>query len=128
MSGSAVGLSTLLLDRSTWDLCLDAGGNIAVASPPYSLAQDVATACRTVIGDVYYDTTLGIPYLGQSRGRNILGGFPPLSFLKQQLVAQALTVPGVTNPVCFISEFTDRAVSGQIQFVDSNGATQIASF
>jgi len=30
--------NTLLLDRSAWDLVLDSSGNIAMASPAYSLA------------------------------------------------------------------------------------------
>lgn len=32
--------STLLLDTLAWDLAVDAAGNIAVATEPYSLAQD----------------------------------------------------------------------------------------
>ena len=41
--------STLLLDQTEWDLVLDASGNIALASPPYALAQDVASAVRTFL-------------------------------------------------------------------------------
>ena len=116
-------MDTLLLDTVTWDLTLDASGNIAVASDPYSVAQDVASACRTFLGEVWYDTTLGIPYF-----QNILGQSPPLAFLKAQLVAAALTVPGCANPVCYIASIVNRKVSGQIQFTDSNGSQQVASF
>ena len=39
-------MNTLLLDLTNWDLLVDASGNIAVASDPYSVAQDVASAVR----------------------------------------------------------------------------------
>jgi hypothetical protein len=122
MSGTS-GYNTLLLDQTVWDLVLDASGNIAVATPPYAVAQDVATACRTFLGEVYYDTTLGVPWR-----QMILGKLPPLNFIKQQLVTAALTVPGVTNPVVYFSSFTNRKLSGQVQFIDPTGATQAAAF
>ena len=34
--------STISLDYSTWDLRVDAFGNIATSTAPYALAQDVA--------------------------------------------------------------------------------------
>ncbi len=61
-------MKTLLLDRSTWDFVLDANGNIAVASDPYSQAQDAASEIKTFSGAVYYDTRMGLPYW-----RDILG-------------------------------------------------------
>jgi hypothetical protein len=77
-------MDTLLLDVGLWDLTLDAYGNIAVAAAPYALAQDVASACRTVLGEVYYDDTLGVDYFGQSFGKTppssaAIVDFPPLS-------------------------------------------------
>jgi hypothetical protein len=74
-------MDTLALDRTTWDLFLDARGDIAVASNPYSLAQDAASAIRLFSGELYYDTTQGVPYFGQ-----ILGQMPPLEFMKAQFV------------------------------------------
>jgi hypothetical protein len=41
-------MSSLLLDIDVWDLVLDANGDIALAQPPYSLAQDVACAVHSV--------------------------------------------------------------------------------
>jgi hypothetical protein len=41
-----------LLDRSTSDLALDASGNIAVASAPYALAHDAASAIRLFAGEL----------------------------------------------------------------------------
>lgn len=116
-------MNTLLLTVDQWDLCLDANGNIAVASDPYSVAQDVASACRTFLGDVWYNQAAGIPYFGQ-----ILGQLPPLALIKQWLISQALQVPGVTNPVVYLSQLNERTLSGQIQFMDSNGQTQVVSF
>ena len=34
--------NSLLLDQAQWDIVLDVNGNIALASAPYSIAQDVA--------------------------------------------------------------------------------------
>jgi len=114
--------STLLLDTVAWDLVVDSNGNIAVASDPYSLAQDAASAIRTFLGEVYYDTTIGVPY------SEILGEFPPIALLKQQLVDAALTVPGVLSAQVFISAIEGRTVSGQVQITSSNGQTSAATF
>lgn len=107
---------SLLLDRTTWDLCLDAAGNLAIASEPYRIAQDVACACRVQKGELWFDTTQGLPYQ-----TSILGYNPPLAFLKQQYVNAALTVPGVASATCFIAAITDRELTGQVQFTTSTG-------
>lgn len=116
-------MKTLLLDQTTWDLVVDASGDIAVASDPYSIAQDAASAIRTFQGECYYDTTLGVPYWSQ-----ILGRSPPLSLLKAKLVAAALTVPDVATARCVISSFEGRVASGQVQITTSSGQQQVASF
>jgi hypothetical protein len=116
------GNSTLLLDVDTWDVAVDASGNIAVAGPPYSQAQDAASAIRLFLGELYYDTTQGVPY------QRILAQPPNIPLLKSYLVAAALTVPGVVKAVCFISAIADRAVSGQVQITNSNGQTAAAAF
>ena len=53
--------STLALELQDWDLCVDTSGNIALATEPYAIAQDVASACKTFLGECWYDTTYGIP-------------------------------------------------------------------
>lgn len=116
--------STLLLDRSTWDLTLDASGNIAVAADPYSLAQDAASAIKTFAGEVYWDTTLGLPWL-----TSILGKNPSLSQLRSYFVAAAMTVPDVAAAKCFIRSISGRRVSGQIQVTSSSsGLVSSAEF
>jgi hypothetical protein len=117
-------MKTLLLDTSLWDLCLDSGRNIAVATQPYQLAQDVASAIKTFLGEVWYDDTLGVDYFGQ-----VLGHTPPLAILQALLVKAALTVPGVVSAQVVINSFsrTTRTVSGQVLFVDSSGKTNTVS-
>lgn len=109
--------TTLLLDRTVWDLCLDAKGNIALASEPYSQAQDAASAVKLFAGELWYDTTKGIPYFGQ-----ILGRPPPVQFMKAQFVAAALSVPGVVAAVCYLSSITGRQISGQLVLTNRTGA------
>src|ERR1043166_5344551 len=113
---------TLLLDVSAWDLVLDIDGDIAVASNPYALAQDAASAIRTFLGEVWYDTTIGVPY------DTILGKAPRLSYLKAKMVAAALTVPEVAEAKCFVTGFSSRGVSGQVQVRTTSGQTAAASF
>ena len=109
-------MNTLLLDIDNWDLCVDASGNIAVASDPYSQAQDVASACKTFKGECYYDTTLGIPYWEE-----ILGQLPPVSVYKEYLVDAANTIDGVKQATCVINSYSDRTIKGQIVFTNSEG-------
>lgn len=116
-------MNTLLLDCATWDLCSDAAGNIAVASDPYSMAQDVASACRLFLGELWYDTTQGIPYFDE-----ILGTSPPTSFIQAQLVNSALTVPGVVEATAVSLSFIDGVYTGQVQFSDVSGTLATATF
>lgn len=116
-------MKTLLLDRDTWDLVRDAAGNIAVASNPYSQAQDAASSIRTFSGEVYYDTTRGIPYFTQ-----ILGYAPPIALMKAYFNDAALMVPDVTTSQCFLTSWQDRKVTGQVQIKNTNGQTSAAGF
>ncbi|RWG53345.1 MAG: hypothetical protein EOQ64_24280 [Mesorhizobium sp.] len=116
-------MKTLLLDTDTWDLVADASGNIAVADEPYALAQDAASAIRLFAGELYYDTTQGIPYFDQ-----VLGKAPPVSLMKAYFNRAALTVPGVVSSQTFIQSWTDRTVTGQVQVTDAAGNTTAASF
>ena len=66
-------MKTLLLDVESWDVILDAASNIAIASEPYAVAQDVASAIKLFAGELWYDTTKGVPYFA-----SILGKSPPV--------------------------------------------------
>lgn len=123
--------STLQLDPNAWDLMLDANGNIAVLAEnstnltlPSSLSQDAASAIKTFLGECYWDTTIGVPYLTR-----ILGHAVPLSLLKQLLVDAALTAsPDIASAQVFISSFSLGVISGQVQIVSSIGQASMSTF
>lgn len=115
--------NTLLLDRSAWDLIIDSSGNIAMGQPSYALAQDVASAVRLFSGELYYDTTKGVPYFSQ-----VLGQLPPNSLIQELLKKAALTVPGIVKAKVAITSFTERGITGQVQFVDEAGVSNNVNF
>lgn len=116
-------MKTLLLDTVAWDLVLDASGNIALASNPYSIAQDVASAIRLFRGELWYDKSKGIPYF-----QEILGKWPPLEIIREYVVRAAKTVPGVVSAQCIIASLKDRTITGQCLITDINGNTQTVNF
>jgi len=121
-------MNTLYLDPVAWDLTLDASANIAMATNPYALAQDAASAIKTFLGEVWYDTTIGVPYWDE-----ILGYPPSIEIMKSDFQAAALTVPEVTAANVFISDISGRVVSGQVQITTdpsqgTSGVIAAASF
>ena len=114
---------SLLLDRDVWDLVLDAEGNIAVCTEPYSIAQDVACACRTFKGELVYDINDGVPYFSE-----ILGQWPPLSLVRERLKAAALSVEEVVSVQIIITAVEGRQLSGQVQFIDVDGNANGVTF
>ena len=116
-------MDTLLLDIVAWDLVVDLKGNIALASDPYSLAQDAASAIRLFQGELWYDTTQGLPYWTE-----ILGRTPNVQLLKQLFANAALSVPEVVASRVFISGITGRRLTGQVQVSTSTDLTAVASF
>lgn len=122
-------LATMALDAATWDLVVDSSGNPLILTGAAGLAQDAASAIRTFLGEYFWDTTVGVPYLTQ-----ILGPPPPstpvsLALLKQQLIVAALTVPGVASAQVYISALNNRSVSGQVQVsAVTTGETAAANF
>ena len=115
--------TTLLLDQTAWDLVLDSAGNIALAGAPYSIAQDVASAVRTFLGECWYDTTQGMPYW-----QEILGQLPPLSLVKHKIETVAMTVPNVVSAVATFTKFSDRALEGAIQITDTDSTVSTVYF
>lgn len=111
-------MDTMLLDTVLWDLTVDAAGNIAVATEPYALAQDVSSAVRLVLGELWYDSTQGVDYF-----QKILGKSPPLAVFQELMIQAALTVPDVVSAVCIVTsyDFATRHVDGELQFIDVNG-------
>lgn len=115
-------MDTLLLDLDNWDITLDASNNIAVASEPYSIAQDVASAVRLFLGELYYDDTKGVPYFAGLLGANV-----PLALVKSKVEAAAMTVPDVVSATLFIGGESNRVLTGQIQVTDTSGTTTVVN-
>lgn len=121
-------MPTLALNTATWDLQTDANGNIALLLEPDSLAQEAACAIKLFLGEYYWDTTIGVPWLQQILSPPPPASPPPLALLKQLLQDAALTVTGVASALVFISSFANRAVSGQVQVVSQTGQVSAANF
>ena len=117
------GNGTLLLDTVRWDIVADLAGNIAVAEPPYAQAQDAASAMRTFQGEVFYDTSYGVPYWTR-----IIGQAPPLALVKAYWTAIAKTVPGVVSATAFIASFVNRTLTGQVQITNTAGEVSASGF
>lgn len=113
---------SLALDPVTWDLMIDAAGNIATVSGDERLAQDVATAVRTFSGEVIYDSTLGIRWL-----QDILGQAPNIALVKADCEAAALTVPGVATAQAFLTSVSPRGLGGQVQVTATDGTTVLVT-
>lgn len=94
-----------------------------MASEPYALAQDAASAIKLFAGELYYDTSQGIPFFEQ-----ILGHAPPVALMKAYFNEQALTVPGVETAQTFITFWRGRLVRGQVQIRDEDGNVSAAGF
>ena len=117
-------MQSLLLDRTTWDLCLDASNNLAVCTDPYAVEQDVATGIRLFSGEVWYDTSQGLPYLNQ-----ILGRDQSAALFKAQAEQVADAVPLVASSTCVIATVSaTRQLGGQIQIVTTTGETLSVGF
>lgn len=116
-------MDTLLVAQDTWDLITDISGNIALAAAPYAIAQDVASAVRVFQGELWYDTATGIPYFD-----TVLGQAPSLQYLRAQIEARALTVPGVVQAKCQFARLDNRVLRGQVLIIDTTGAENNVSF
>lgn len=107
---------TLLLDRDGWDCALDASGNIARATEPYSQVQDAASAVRVFEGEAYFNTTLGVPYW-----TDVLGRHQPTQIMRARAQQAALTVPGVIDATAVLVTLPNRTLGGQIQIRTATG-------
>lgn len=117
-------MKSLLLDRTAWDLSLDADRNLALCTEPYAVFQDVACAVRTWRSECWYDTALGIPYR-----ESIFNGPAPLSVLRAQAEQAAQAVPGVAAAQCLaLGPRPDRSVGGTILVTLTSGETLHVGF
>jgi hypothetical protein len=103
-----------------WDLTLDPAGNLLLTDPDASIAQDVASAIRTFLGECWYDTTLGLPYF-----EAILGQRPPRSLVVDQIQQAALTVPDVASASVTFLGLKDRVLTGVVLVTRTTSATPL---
>lgn len=114
-------MNTLKLDNENWDLTLDAGGNLAVATGHMAIAQDVASTVRLFKGELWYATDQGVPYFEE-----ILGQLPSLQFMKAKFIAAGMTVPGVESIKCFLTgPGPNREIGGQLQIMNDDGVLAV---
>jgi hypothetical protein len=113
-------MDTLALDSINWDLVLDSAGNIVVLTGIQALVQDAASACMLYAGELWYDTTQGVPYFQQ-----LWGQLPPQSLVEAKFADAALSVIGVVSASVTIKAFTQRGVSGTVTVTDSSGNTAL---
>lgn len=116
-------MDTILLDRTSWDLVLDANRDIALATNPYALAQDAASQCRLFKGELWYDAVPGIPYFDQ-----ILGQYPPIALVRSQLELAALRTPELVAAVATITGAEDRHLTGDLRVTDNAGIVSTSRF
>ena len=118
-------MQTMLLDAN-WDLAVDANNNMALADPAYSIAQSVANAARLFSGELWYDTTQGVPY--RSGATPILGKPPNYNFIKRQVQVAALRIADVASVRVFLDALNaSRTVGGQIQITSSTGVVALVN-
>lgn len=110
-------MSTMYLDPESWDLAVDAGRNIALATDQYATAQSVANACRLWTGEAPFNADRGIPYETE-----ILGFQPPPRLLSTWFETETNLVPNVSSSVAVLQfDRTSRQLSGQIQCTLTDG-------
>ena len=115
--------STLKLNPKTWDLTVNAYGDIAQDGTSYAVAQDVGSAVKTVQGELYFDKTIGIPY------PTLVWGQIYVPQLVQALIEQAaLTVPGTVQSSATLTLDLGRNLTGKVKVIDELGQTLNAHF
>lgn len=112
-------MDTMFLNPTTWDLDVDASGNIAASSLSYAVAQDVASQAMLWQGEAPYSTADGIPY-----EQSVLGQRPAQATLAAWYQQEALRVPEVASATPVLIYDQARGVTGQIQVTLTDG-TQI---
>ena len=106
-----------------WDMFADGAGNIAMVSDSSAVAQDVACAVKTFLGEVYFDTTLGVPYFTQ-----VLGKRYSRPLLESLINAQALTVAGVVKAKTSLTGYSTRSITGSVEVIDAAGVALNVNF
>jgi hypothetical protein len=111
-----VNISTIALNAA-WDTYLDQYGNIAVNTQGAAVAQDVASAIKLFQGELYFDTTQGVPYFSVLFNE-VYNPVVAAGLLQQA----ALTVPNVVQAKVQNILMSNRSIlSGNVNILDVNG-------
>ena len=107
-----------------WDLTLDNGNNIGTQPGSYAIAQDVASALQTYLGEVWFDTTVGLPYFTQ-----VLNGPTNVPLIASLFNRAAKTVPNVVDAQSTLAGITSsRKLTGVVKVIDTTGQSMNAHF
>src|ERR1035437_5733844 len=118
-------MSTIGLTYPAWDLALDGSGNMINLSGGLDVSQDVASAIKLFLGELYYDTTAGVPYFNQ-----VFGPMYTPSVVQNLLQIAALTVPAVVAAQITLATFDyiHRILTGTAYVTTVSGQTFTVSF
>lgn len=119
-------MDTLALVVDTWDLDLDARGDLATfgsgtpdstqTGPGMRMAQDVASRVRAWRGEVWFDYEQGIDY------PRYLGQAPAMAQLQADYQSEALLTPECATALAdFNLDRTTRTVGGTLFLTDLAG-------
>lgn len=124
MPGENMITKSLELETDSWDLSLDDSGSLAITANPYAVAQDVACACSTFLGEAWYDTSLGIPYY-----QRILGHWPGTQLINTKYAAEARKLSYVQSAFCTtVVGNGDRVATGVMTITDTNNTSSTIQF
>lgn len=110
--------TTLLLDKSDWDITIDDKGYLALTTNEYAIAQNVSNAVRLFTNDAYFDQQDGIPHFSVE-----LGHIPSESVVRARINETAKSVEGVIDTQTELTAFNDRKLEGRIVITTNNGVT-----
>lgn len=110
-------MNTLALSAG-WDLTLTPAGDIAVLGAADATAQDVASALKLFIGELWYDTAAGVPYMTE-----IFGVSYSDALVKSLLESAALSVPNVSQAQVTSLTVSNRVASGRMTVIYDDGTT-----
>lgn len=112
-----INTTSLLLDTESWDIGLDDKGDIATTKNPYAIAQNVACAVSTFLGESYANPNIGVDYSAFQDGKNV----QYLSFLYAK-EAKRLNYVRDAKSLLYADKKgrQDRKLSGVITIVDTD--------
>lgn len=108
-------VKTIGLTSDKWDIALDGAGNLPVIKDKSATAQDVASACMTVLGEQIFDSSIGVPMF-----TDILGENPSNVYLQSIIERCAKTISSVDDALCVVTKRENRKENGYIYVTTKN--------